>query len=791
MRILLLADKFNSRFYGQAAMAIEVHDVRTLDREPPMLSVAVEKAKGIGAQAIVMSHDVFLADIVRRQTGKVIPLLNKQKKPTNPSNNWAGACFNMNGMKIIISRPFSQLVKLPYANFLLSWYCNKHLDKNFPRPTTPVPDGAASWTLATPNNIERLYEDFSSALYMAVDIETRKIPVDMEMVNKLRLAGEPVDGLYADMTVKKSGNKVPCIPIIDMIGYCGLFRMKDGSLKSHSIVLNIRTMDDINWMRRFNSLEATKIMQNGSYDSTYLIGRYNAPLKNWLCDTFHFMHSWYAELPRTLNFIGSMFIDNYVDWKDEIESSREEYNAKDTYYTLWSWVFMVNLAPQWAKDNYLIEFRKVFPNITCGLEGLLRDRTKQEELRELYTSKRNAALDSLETILYKGFNPASSQQVLNIMNAFSLAKFKKSDKKALERFANQGVLEAHIADLIGEVRECNIKLNTFINSTDFAGRLLYEINAGGTDTGRSASKASNLWTGTQIQNQDNKLRVMYIADDGWLLANCDGSQAESRTTAYISEDETLIDSVENAKDFHTRNASLFFGIPEDEIIKLVYDVKVVDGVEVEVPRLDDEGKQVKDKSLRTLSKRVNHGANYNMGPAMLLQTMGVANVIEAKKLLGLRGNLTNVCSALLQAFEDTYPLVKGKYYDEVINEIAITHRLRGATGWTRYCFERPSRQGNKLILNKYVAHPPQSLSVMLIDEAMFDFWYEYQIKRGIARLKAQVHDEVLYMVRPEHYEITKPALSALMSRPIMVKGRELIIPNDGGSASTCWGDLKD
>lgn len=793
MRLMLVADKYNARFYGVARNTIEGHTITYPKAHYSVLAMYVDNAKRNNIDAIILSNDVLLAKLVKKQTGKDVPLKNNRGKPTHPSNNWAGACFVVEGIKIIISLPFSQLVKRPYAPFLLRWYCNKHLDHKFPKPTSPVPSNGEGYTVLRPYNVQEYYEMFKDALYIAVDIETQKQPVSELALQRLRDIGKPVDGISAKMKLTKGSKKlVEAAPIIDMIGYCGLFKDEDGNYFSHSIVLHIETMDDIKWMRAFNKLEAPKICQNGGYEGTYLI-RYNAPLYNWLCDTFHYMHCWYAELPRTLDFIASMFLTNFQYWKDEIESKRAEYNAKDTYVTLWSWIFMVNLSPQWAKDNYLIEFRKCFPAITSGLEGFKIDADERARLREQYQTSKDATLASLEKILWEGFNPSSPAQVLTVMNAFSLTRFKSSDEKAMRRFSEQGPLQAHIVELILRYRGDAKKLSTYINATEFDGRLLYEINHGGTDTGRAASKASNLWVGTQIQNIDNSLRTMYIADDGYLIANCDGSQAESRTTAYLSEDEVLMDTVETAPDFHTRNASLFFGIPEDEIVKPVYETVVRGGVEVQIPKLDDEGKPIKDKSIRTLSKRVNHGANYNMGAAVLLETMGMRNVFQAKEILNLPKHYgaIAVCNYLLQTFSDTYPDVKGKYYDEVIEEIRITSMLRGPTGWTRYCFEVPSKQRNKPVLNKYVAHPSQSLSVMMVDEAEFDFWYEWQIKRGIVRLKAQVHDEVVYMVKPEHYEQTKPALAKLMARPVEVKGRTLVIPNDGGSADPCWGNLKD
>lgn len=761
MKFLLATDKFNSSYQTFVKYSLRGHDVRILKGSYDILSIYLKEAKKLKVDAIILANPSILKKLVGDSLSSKPPSLQ----------DWAGASFEVQGVKIIVSRPFKQLITTPTGEFILRWYIRKHFSPSF----LTTPELLWQETDSTRQNIKALYNKFKEAIYIAVDIETTRKEASIDRITKAKKAGWPVQGIYAygklqTASGKNSTNSGWFIPQITMIGYCGLFKDTNGKLQSLSIVLHINSMEDIKWMRKFNRLSAPKITQNGGYEATHLI-RYNAPLYNWTCDTFHLMHSWFAELPRTLNFISSMFLKNYQYWKDESEFNMPLYNAKDTYTTLWNWVIMCTLAPDWAKNNYLIEFRKCFPAITCGLEGFKVDIEERDRLREYYNRELDNIDERLQKIVYKGFNYNSSQQVLALINSLSLGKKKTADAKALEKFGEEGELQFLLAELITTAREYKKKLSTYINTSLMDGRLLYEINHGGTDTGRASSKASNLWVGTQIQNQDNKLRSMYIADDGWEIANCDGSQAESRTTAYISGDKTLINTVETAKDFHKRNASLFFGIPEDEI----------------------------EKPIRDLSKRVNHGSNYNMMANKLLQTMGSKNVLKARELLELPKiwGLKKVCEYLLQTFIETYPDVKGSYYDNVIENISTKGLLTVANGWTRRCFGNPSREmKDKLDLNKYVAHSPQCLSVMLVDEAEFDFWLEFQIRRNIIRLKAQVHDEVVYMVKKENYEITKPALSNLMSRPINVTGcdgveRELIIPNDGGSIAFCWGDLKD
>jgi hypothetical protein len=784
--LLVAGDRKNKSGYQAARYSLDGLDVWLPTTHHKALVHYISNCKKHGIDIIITCDDNLLVQML-----SILKMINPNSKKKVGCHQWAGASFNVSGVKVIITRGFMQINTTPTGKAIF----RRHVYKNL-YPAFKVPD--LTYEVIKGNEVEKMKkmeERLSTASLIAVDVETLQKPVNERVLAAYEHEGRlhELQGIYA--TMKKKSGKATFLgaPIMEVVGYTGLWNI-DGKLVSHSYVLYTDTMSAINCMRRVNMNGAEKIMQNGGYDCTYF-ARYNAPLNNYLWDTFHLMHSWYAELPRTLDFIAGYFLPNYQYWKDLASSDPDFYNAMDTHATLWAFVAIIMEIPQWARDNYVIEFRKLFPNLTMGLEGLKVEQETQKKLHDTYTARKNAALERLETLIAKGFNPNSPKQVLSVMNALSKPRvFKSSDDKNLEKWKSVNPICAVIGDLLQEYREVSKALSTFIDARQYCGRLLYELNAGGTVSGRSASKASNLWTGTQIQNQDNKLRDMYVADEGYVIANCDGSQAESRTTAYISEDENLMHTVETAPDFHTRNASLFFGIPEEQI----------------------------EKPIRTLSKRVNHGSNYNMSEFMLLETMGHENVMEAKRLLKMPDHFKalDVCAALLRTFIKTYPDIKGKYYDEVIDWIQTNSRLTIPTDdsrfkWTRFCFGKPSRhRKDKKHLNEYVSHLPQSLSVMMVDDALFEFWYEYQIKRGLVRLKAQVHDEIVYQVRSEYVtvrfgelpfamveergifspiysEITKEALSNLMARPVVIRGRELIIPNDGGGMDYCWGNLKD
>lgn len=542
------------------------------------------------------------------------------------------------------------------------------------------------------------------------------------------------------------------------------------------------------YIRHANNSAAPKVFQNGRYDNAYFL-RFDAPVRGYLYDTYHLMHCLYPELPKTLHFISSFTLPNSTYWKDEAATNNVEYNAKDTHNTLFAWLALLKLCQRpennYALQNYIQhEFKLVFPAIHCGQEGLLVDSEERMRLRVAEAQKKREAEETLNCLLgEENFNPGSPVQVANMMKALGYTKATGTDKKSMQEFREAHPLYEHVGGYIEDYRKAVKAISNYYDAELLHGILFYELDPGGTETSRMASRASSFWCGAQIQNQPGYCKSMYIPSPGWLFGCADGAQAESRCTGYISEDRNLIQTVETSPDFHCTNASLFFGIPFDQLYQIEH--------------YDQEGNfhptKVLRKDIRKLAKPVNHGSNYNMGPFVLWQTMGTKAVWEAKRILKLPGyfGIHEVCVYLLKSFMRAYPDVKGKYYDEVIEEVRRTGKLVGATGLTRRTFLQPWK--SKMHLNACVAHPPQSLSVDIVNRSFYDTWYWqiYGEGRGKIRIKAQIHDEIFFMHKPQHGEEVANYVGALMARPTMVRGRQMIIPNEPKHGAARWSDLKE
>jgi DNA polymerase I-like protein with 3'-5' exonuclease and polymerase domains len=766
MNILLIVPSMDRPYTGKLQTIVDGAKVIIYSGKVPTLghvSMLISKAKdkGIEIDSIATSSVELLRALIRSS-------FSEDKKEVNTTYNYEGAMFNYycslvkKEIPCLILPSMRTMITKAHGEFLMRRYFLKLTDPKFPS----APELKWSIISAQESAQEVLKAEFNSAMIIAVDIETNSEPIHSSWFTEQYCAGASLEGIALVVNKRndkgtKTKKRQLVVPKITMVGYSLLLEDSKGKLYSKTYVLPIKTMEDIYLMRMLNNSVPPKIMHNGRYDSMYFL-RYNAPLFNYTCDTYALFHSWYVELPRPLFAVSAFFVKNHMFWKDEGANGMEEYNAKDCHQTLWAWVFAMQEIPEWVMNNYRENFPMVFPAIHCGIEGFKVD------FDDLNTAKAKLDIKLIELeerldylVGIHNFNAGSSAQVKKLMLGMGYAA-EGTDDKTIEDFKFHNPVYDIIGDLIQEIRGVRKALSSYYNINYYSGRLLFELDNCGTDTGRFASKESSFWCGTQVQNMPPYARTSYIADDGWVLNAADNSQSESRTTAYISEDLNLIDAVETAKDFHNRNASGFFGIPEEEITKM----------------------------LRTLGKKIGHGANYNMGWFVLMQTMGKKLMLEAKKLLNLPHNygFKAIGLHLLGLFDKTYPRVRNEYYQEVIHEIATTKKLVGATGWTRYCFGNPS--GSKASLNSYVAHGPQSLSVKMINKAFFKIWKHLQIGESKIRLKAQIHDEIMYMSRPEDKEYCRDIIAGYMSEPIEIKGRVLSIPNKPVIGKQRWSELE-
>ena len=639
-------------------------------------------------------------------------------------NDFAGSYFTKGGIEIVFLDPLEQVMTVPYGKFMLARYTSKLVARE-----RWLQNPEFKWKiLRTQDDYNHALDWLSNSILIGLDIETFKNPLSIRCV-----------------------------------GYTGLQISEQGVLSTYSFVIALTDVVALQWVRQLNSLAVPKVTQNGKYDHSYL-SRYDATCIGWLWDTATMMHSWYCELPKDLASLQAFFVREAFYWKDLAESRDLEtyylYNAKDTWATVlvaWAWI---HESPEWAKQNYLKEFPINFPAHMSEMIGIPRDMARLESARGEVDAMIEKKLASLRNMLGEPhFNPNSPKQVVALWKTLGCGDIQSSGDKEQAKVAYRHPLNARIVEAIrgipksddpehmglralSKVKGNYLRLDSDADkkgeggAKEFNGRVLYALNPHGTDSGRLASKEHHFWCGLQLQNIPGGALVKQTlrAPEGFYFGESDLEQAETRDTAYITGDTNLIAAVSSEKDFHALNTAAFFGVPYESIY-------------------DDALKKVINKTLRNLAKRVNHGANYNMGPQVMVDTIGEKMVYEAGRLLNLprHWSAIEITTYLLEQFGKTYPVVRHDYQEWIIATVVTTKLLVGGTGWTRYCFNDPRK--SKPALNSYIAHPSQSLNAMVLNMAFKRVFYDIAINPKYApyfRLVGQIHDSIPFFYHKDH-----------------------------------------
>lgn len=734
----LFSTPFDSPYLARLRPIIGTHALKVAHTPHEFLSAIAAKCRVLDLDAIICTCPETMVTLLNTQPEFKHPVNKNGHKRKLSLDDYAGSCFTIpstklgttKDVKVLILNPLAQLVSTDTGEFITKRFISKLL-----KPSDWFPQTNFSFEIWTPEKHTSLLYRFREAKLLALDIETY---------------------------VGDADRRIHCV------GYCGLFA--DGS--THSVVVPFKDMLAHSFVRSLNSSSIPKLMQGGGYDNLYLM-RWNVVCENYLFDTMTMFHCWYSELPKRLDFVTAFMIRDIRFWKDDASAGTEydlfEYNARDCWATMMAWLALLQEVPKYALNNYHIEFPLIFPCLHIEADGITVDKSVFEQAQEQARASLEGQAAKLRTWIGPKFNPNSSQQCVRLLQVLGIKNATAAGKSELTAASAVHPLNALIIGAILAYRKQAKLLSTyFVWDKFWNGRLYYRTNPAGTDTGRLASTESSFWCGLQIQNipQGKAVKSWLVADAGWKLAETDYAQSEARCVGYISGCKTLIDLVESDKDFHKFNASAFFGVPYDEITK----------------------------DLRNLAKRVNHGANYGMGAGVMLETMGPVMVADAKTLLKLpaKWSLVQVCQHLLLAFERTYPEVKITWVEAIKREIKLTKKMVSPLGWTRYFFSDPTK--SKHALNAAIAHAPQNLSVSIINKVFYQIWRDtvYGDLRGEVRLKAQIHDSILYQYR---HEDSPAKVAAKMQYPITVqdinkKSRTLLIPSDTNSGETSWGNLK-
>ncbi len=320
-----------------------------------------------------------------------------------------------------------------------------------------------------------------------------------------------------------------------------------------------------------------------------------------------------------------------------------------------------------------------------------------------------------------------------------------TDRKALEKIYASNYYTRPLILAMFALKDVQKEIEFLERGVEDDGRVHCSFNVAATETGRWSSSKNPWGRGANFQNQGEKTRSIYLADEGYIFAYPDLSQAESRAVAYYSGDKNYLAAVLSG-DLHTT------------VAKLVWP-------ELQWPNTPKGDRSLADEpfyrhfSYRDMSKRGGHALNY------LGQPYTISSNLNLTKEQG---------EDFYERYFAAFPGIRG-WHDKVQIELQGSGRLTTPLKRERMFF---GRLDDNHTLKEAIAYLPQSLISDILKIGALYIWREFELKRKWAMECGDLHDGLLMLIKKLHLDEAAPRMIKLMEIPIKMPHGTMTIPVD-------------
>lgn len=461
-----------------------------------------------------------------------------------------------------------------------------------------------------------------------------------------------------------------------------------------------------------------KVNQNIKFDWKKL-ERFGFYVNNVVGDTLIAASTLYPEFPKNLGFLTSIYTDMPYH-KDE----GKDYNpATDNRSRLYLYCAKDSLATHKIYSQQLEEIKlqgvgfvynqlmKVFP-IYKKMEtvGMRVDDERRKNLIAKYESLFEITRFKLCRLSNQDdLNPLSPKQIRKLVyedlgyKTIRGIKTNKNgepstDEDSLEMLIWKGYSQNPDA---GEILKCQIACRKLHKVLEFLqdpihpdGRLHYEYNLGGTETGRTSASSTTdnylQFDGKKIKSIDlghspqtigkhgfeidgevlgRELRSMFVPDSGYAFVECDLSQAEARVDAVLAKDFNMLEVFDGPIGIHKLTGSWIYDCDPLEIKKGI----LVGGVD----RYHE-------------AKTARHAGERNM---------------KAERLMVMINRPLNECEKILKKFHDKQPNIRDIFHKEIYKQLQDNRVLIAPNGRRRDFFGRFDSH----MVNEGISQLPQAI----------------------------------------------------------------------------------
>lgn len=431
------------------------------------------------------------------------------------------------------------------------------------------------------------------------------------------------------------------------------------------------------------------------------------------------------------------------------------YNGLDCCVTL---EVLEELLPQLDPHTQPVyEFSRALqgPALEMRLRGVLIDQARKSEVIEEYHEKIEQLSAQLERIIYDGiglaaFNWRSPKDLQYLFyDRLEIPPIRRQGRVTCDRDARDKIAAFTIAKPlvahINLITELESKIKVLRTEIDPDGRMRTSYNIAGTSTGRFSSSFSEFGTGGNLQNIEESLRSIFIADPGWKFAKLDAKSGESYCVGAIEwnlfDDPKYLDACESG-DPHTAVARICWpSLGWTSNLKLDKEIA--------------EQPYYRHYTYRFMCKKLGHGSNYGGQPDTLAQQ-------------------SHLPVSVVQDFQPKYFAAFPshiKWQNHVDDQLRRVGSLVSLTGRKRGFF---GRRNDPDTLREAIAYDPQGSLADIVNRAMLRVWRERKVL-----LSMHDHDATTWMYHEEHEAEIIPYLQSALVEPIPLRNdRTLRIPYD-------------
>lgn len=326
-------------------------------------------------------------------------------------------------------------------------------------------------------------------LWLSVDIETRA-------------------GHIACLGIAWSKNEGICIPLMCV-------EQPEGYWLPDEEYLVVRTIERLLMHPRVKI-----IGQNFSYDAQY-IARWLGFLPICAFDTLIGAHAIFANMPKSLGFLSSLYCESHIFWKNDGKtwdaSTGEEqlwtYNVEDCVRTYEIAFALMKVQRQMSMTSVNDFQQSLFGPVMRTIQrGVRIDKDKRNRFAMELSDAIAEREKWLIAVCGHNLNPRSPLQMMKFfvedLKMKPILKRRTSgeytptfDDEALQKIASREPLLRAIVQVIADMRSLGVFFSTFVQAPlDYDGRMRCAYNIGGTIEYRFSSSENAFGSGTNLQN---------------------------------------------------------------------------------------------------------------------------------------------------------------------------------------------------------------------------------------------------------------------------------------------------